>query len=429
MALLLSAPAARAESAPGDWLGEVNRYRVATGLDPVSEEPAWGAGIAAHLTYLARTPTSLMSGQYASAHAENPQSPYATAAGARAGSASDLALGGATTPVGAIDAWLRGPFHAIGMLRAQLSQVAFALDPTTHSAGLDILSGLDERGLGAGSPILFPGPGVVTDLRTASTGELPSALETCGWQGRTVGLPLIALLPEAPDPAASATLATPTGTLSTRTGDLCLVDENSYRSSDGVYGATGLQLLQQDRALVLIPRTPLGVGNHTATLQRPGRADVTWSFAVGEGSAGPTDASILSSPTVALPSLVAPVPGPSNTARRRARSTAASSKPVVTRFPSRGAGLKLGLTVSSSRAVLSASKFARGVTITVRVVRTTAGRKTGGLRRRVRITGPLTRVSYVAQRSGEHVSVTVKVPSFISADGYRYARRTLSARR
>lgn len=44
------------------------------------------------------------------------------------------------------------------MLRAQLTQVAFAQNTTTGDAGIDILSGLDYNQPAATTPTLFPGP-------------------------------------------------------------------------------------------------------------------------------------------------------------------------------------------------------------------------------------------------------------------------------
>jgi hypothetical protein len=171
--------AERATAVETTWLGEVNKYRTASGVPAVSEQPAWEPGIQAHLRYLALTPASLMSGAYASAHSENPQSQYYTPDGAAAGQSSNLDYGG--TDVGAIDYWLTAPFHAIGILRPSLRQVAFARDAGTGRAGLDVIRGLASFAPPA-APVLFPGPGMTTGLSAFGGGESPSPLETCGWK-------------------------------------------------------------------------------------------------------------------------------------------------------------------------------------------------------------------------------------------------------
>jgi hypothetical protein len=258
-----------------DWLGEIDRYREAAGLTPVTDEPAWDVGIEHHLTYLEKTPAFYETDKYASAHTENPASPYYTTDGALEAESSDLALGDVTNPVDGIDGWLAAPFHAIGMLRPDLQRVAFASDAQGY-AGLDVIQGLTGTATQT-NPVLFPGPGVTTDLMVENGGEVPSPLQTCHWSG-TAGLPLIVLLPAAPSPGATATLAGPKADESSSGGTLCIVDQYDYYSSDAVYGPTGLDLLEGDHAVFLIPRRPLTQGTYSASLYEPEQAPITWSF-------------------------------------------------------------------------------------------------------------------------------------------------------
>jgi hypothetical protein len=156
-----------------DWLGEINRYGDAAGLTPVTDEPAWDVGIEHHLTYLEKTPAFYETDKYASAHTENPASPYYTTDGALEAESSDLALGGVTNPVDGIDGWLAAPFHAIGMLRPDLQRVAFASDAQGY-AGRDVIQALTGTATQT-NPVLFPGPGVTTDLLVENGGEGPKS--------------------------------------------------------------------------------------------------------------------------------------------------------------------------------------------------------------------------------------------------------------
>jgi hypothetical protein len=265
-----------------DWLGAINRYRSAASLPPVTDNSSWDAGIAAHLTYLEKTPSSYLTGAYQSAHTENLASPYYTVEGATEGASSDLYLGVTNwSPVQLIDGWLSSPFHAIGMLRATLGQVAFVSQG--GDAGLDVLSGRGENPT-ASSPILFPGPGMTTDLTEFSGTEVPTPLTTCGWTGSPpVGLPLIALLTQAPSAGLTAQLVSSDGTTETsQNGELCIVDENDYVTSDPVYGPTGAEILAGDNAVFLIPKLPLVTGSYTATISQTGTPDIAWSFNVFE---------------------------------------------------------------------------------------------------------------------------------------------------
>lgn len=277
LGVLASVGAQASRAADPDWLTTINYLRQAAGVPPVTDQPAWDAGIQHHLTYMEDTPASYMTGQYASLHIENPASPYYTADGASEGAASDL-VEGVHSDLEAIDTWLTAPFHAIAMLQAQLTQVAFYED-AAGDAGLDVGHGLDSSQPPATSPILYPGPGSTTTLPMASDSESPDPLQTCGWQGTQVGLPLIALLTQAPAAGLTASLTGPSGTESTSDGSLCVVDQNTYQTTDPVYGPTGLQILQGDHAVLLIPRAPLARGTYSVDITQPGQSDIRWSFA------------------------------------------------------------------------------------------------------------------------------------------------------
>ena len=266
-----------------DWLNEINRYRTASGLAPVTDQPAWDAGIEDHLNYLLNS-WGYFTGIYQNVHNENPASPYYTAAGAKEGESSDLLLGGGYPPVYAIDQWLQAPFHAEAILRPGLTQVAFA--NLGGYAGLDVLSGLGPAPVPP-PLVLFPGPGMTTNL-TAFTGELPTPIKSCGAPFSSLGtyeqpsgLSLIAVLPTAPLDGMSATLTSPTNpSFSTALGNLCVVDENTYVSPDPIYGGTGALILKDDNAVFLMPSAPLQEGSYTATISQPGLPDITWSFFV-----------------------------------------------------------------------------------------------------------------------------------------------------
>jgi len=53
-------PARAATSAAGEpaWLATINYWRAATGLPPVTDNPAWDQGLLNHFIYLAKTPAT-----------------------------------------------------------------------------------------------------------------------------------------------------------------------------------------------------------------------------------------------------------------------------------------------------------------------------------------------------------------------------------
>jgi len=278
---------ARVHTAPA-WLAEINRYRLAADLTPVVDQPAWDIGLQHHLRYLALTPKRYFTGQYQSLHTENPSSPDYTQDGAKEARSSDLLEGiFHSTAVEVIDVWLRAPFHATGMLRPDLRQVALAYDPSTGAGALDVIGGLVYSMSAPTKPALFPGPGVTTNLTTFS-GEVPNPLETCGWSAfGTYGLPFIALLTQSPSLSLRASLSGPGGLHETSGAkNLCIVDDITYHSSDPVYGPTGKQILTADHAVYLLPRLPLRTGAYQVSIVQPKQAGITWTFQVRAAAPG-----------------------------------------------------------------------------------------------------------------------------------------------
>jgi hypothetical protein len=270
------AAAARART----WLQEINYYRLGAGLKAVTNDKAWDRGILNHLRYLEYTPAKYLTGQYASAHTENPKSPYYTPSGALEASRSDLILGGSPSPLTAIDSWLAAPFHAIGMLRSPLRKVAFA---SGYGAGLDVLGGLTGPPQGP-KPVLFPGPRVTTNL-TSYGSELPDPTQSCHWAKSVahhpIGLPIIALLSATPSKHLTAQLKLPNGKVERTTArTLCLVDQFTYHSTDKVYGPTGLEILEGDHAVVLMPSGDLANGWYTVKIADTAKIVYSWRFRV-----------------------------------------------------------------------------------------------------------------------------------------------------
>ena len=263
------------------WLETMNFYRTSSGLPPVVEEPAWSAGIANHLTYLANTPPEYRTGTYANAHYENPASPWYTPDGDAAGRSSNL--GGGATDRQAIEGWMQAPFHAIGILRPDLVRSAYA--SRSGSAGLDVI-----RGLSSAEPrqVLFPGDGATVPM-SAFTGELPNPLESCPGFTSPSGLPLIAMLTAEPPMGTTATMTVPDGSTLHHGGDLCVVTPSTYSSSDPVYGPTGQSILRGENAVLVIARRPLEVGAHHVRLTAGSAVLADWSFTVAGAPSAPVD--------------------------------------------------------------------------------------------------------------------------------------------
>ena len=255
-----------------DWLGAVNHYRRQSGLEPVAADPARAEGIRLHLEYLANTPASLRTGPYANDHTENPASPWYTDAGDAAARSSNLGRG--ATDRLAIEAWMAAPFHAIGILRPALRTSSFARR-ASGSAGLDVSSGIVATATSRPPVVVFPGRGAVNHLSQLRS-ELPNPTEPCG--SGFSGMPLIAMLSGPPPSDTTATLRTPSGSTLAEGADLCVVTAGTFATTDSTYGASGVAILRDANAVLVISRQPLTPGAHDVTISGGGRQLVAWSF-------------------------------------------------------------------------------------------------------------------------------------------------------
>jgi uncharacterized protein YkwD len=270
-ATLVTPPAAGIVSASGpstdDWLGVVNVYRAQSGLAPVTDNPAWSGGARNHSCWM------LLNGI---AHDEAPGTPGYTPDGDQAGNSGNVAVSSnaSATPRGHIDLWMSGPFHAIGILRPSLQQVAYGMcasppNPSStqwrSAATLDVVRGNQWGAAKPASPIVFPGNGATTSM-TRFIAESPDPRTFCGWTGQNVGLPLIAMMPSGVT-TASATLSGPGGPVPT-----CVLHKSNT-------SGTASAILGGDNAVVVVPAVPLTTGAYSVAVSSDG-GTANWSFNV-----------------------------------------------------------------------------------------------------------------------------------------------------
>jgi hypothetical protein len=261
----VASPAA-ASVASNDWLGIVNAYRAQSGLAPVSEEPSWSAGGQLHSCWM------LLNGI---SHEEQPGTPGYTVAGDAAGRNGNVAVSSSASATARshIDLWMTGPFHAIGLLRSSFTRSGFGMcanasntaTPWRSAATLDVLRGINP-GIQRTAPVVFPGNGATTSL-TRFIAETPDPRSFCGWGGRTVGLPLIALMPSSFG-GALASLSGPSGPVGT-----CVL-------TAGNTSGVARSVLSGDNAVVIVPAAPLTAGVYTAAVVTNNGQGVNWTFTV-----------------------------------------------------------------------------------------------------------------------------------------------------
>jgi hypothetical protein len=199
--------------------------------------------------------------------------PGYTPAGAAAAKASNLAVSSVArqTDRRLIDLWMTAPFHAIGILRPNLSTVSYGRcegnGPLWKTAAtLNVIDGRVNTPVPS-TPVVWPGNGTSTHLTTFIT-ERPNPVELCGWEGQA-GLPVIAMLPGTVPGTPVASMTGPDG----RRLQVCAL---WHGNADD---AAARSILNGANAIVVVPKKPLAAGRHSVRLVS-GAHTINWSFTV-----------------------------------------------------------------------------------------------------------------------------------------------------
>ncbi|MCU1400734.1 MAG: hypothetical protein JWN62_3843, partial [Acidimicrobiales bacterium] len=233
------------------------------------------------------------------AHDEVPGRAGYTTAGDDTGNKSNVAVSSAASMTGQayVELWMSGPFHAIGILRPELASIGYgscvnnSTNPWHSGATLDVLSGLPAWTPPA-APVVWPGDGTTTSL-SQFVAESPNPVTLCGWPSGG-GLPVIAMLPEAPRQV-SATITGPAGPV-----QACAL------TAENVNDATARAILQSSNAVTVVPRNRLDPGTYVVTVTTAVRT-VRWSFTV-DPAATMTITPAPAAPTPTVPTTPAPTP-------------------------------------------------------------------------------------------------------------------------
>ena len=264
-----------------DALASVNYYRAMAGLPEVTINDSLAPGARNHSCYM------LLNGM---SHDEVATAAGYTIDGQYAGKHANIAVTSDANKSadGFVQLWMAAPFHAVGVLRPNLTSVSYGscTDPNAplawhKGATLDVLSGLGPK-KPIDAPIVWPGNGSTTKLDKFIV-ETPDPLAMCGWSSGG-GLPVIAMMPE-PAVNVSATMTGPTGAL-----QVCAL------SSQNVTDAAAKSILAGNNAITVMPRNPMVPGVYTVTVTTDART-VTWSFTVDPQAVRPATTPTTTTPT------------------------------------------------------------------------------------------------------------------------------------
>jgi hypothetical protein len=254
------------------WLDQVNAYRaLANNLLSVTENTDYSTADRSLAEYEAKNLSQLT-------HTLPSDNPNAVAA-------ASCNLAGSTDPnysdAQAIQSWMNGVFHGIGLIDPRLKTVGFGSYRTTEPtpfwktvAAINIIQGLDWT-ITPQYPIMWPANGKSLSspsLTSYFSWEAPDARSQCGYTG-PAGQPIFLLLGQTITGTVTASLTRDSTSIPCCEMDGSNYNDNNYRS-----------ILDMRGAVVLLPRDPLAAGNYTATIT-VGTQPYTWSFGVAATAA------------------------------------------------------------------------------------------------------------------------------------------------
>ena len=256
---LAFAPLAQAQVplATQGWLAHVNEFRSVVRLSPVTEDPAMTKAARKHSTYMVETGFV--------EHGEKADSPWRTPVGHEAGEQSNVAggTGDPPSPEQAIDLWIEGPFHRLGLMRPSWRTTGFALESGMRDgemrwgATLNVIGGLTGSS-SANWPVVWPNARqtVATSFLQFERIEWPDPAVGCvNSRSTDYGTIITASFgPGAPAKVKSVRLRA----LGGESVPLCKETAATYKADD--YTDVGWRLLEENNTVMVLPRVVLSPG-------------------------------------------------------------------------------------------------------------------------------------------------------------------------
>jgi hypothetical protein len=264
-----------------DWLQYVNEFRVLADLPLLTEESAWSAGGVLHSRYMVEN--DLIT------HYEDSTNPWYTQEGYDAGRNGNVAVSSSVSSPDefAINLWMTGPFHAVGIIDPQLERTGFgsyrrAVGTWKTGATLDVLRGLGSVPAGQTFPIFFPKDGGETWLTSYSGNESPDPLTSCPGYTPPSGPPILIQLGSG---SVTPNITAHSFKRGSQSLEHCTFNETNYSNGNASTQNLGRAVLDSRDAVVIMPRSPLTVGQSYTASVTHNSTTYTWSFTVGSAPA------------------------------------------------------------------------------------------------------------------------------------------------
>jgi hypothetical protein len=179
-------------------LEKINAYRQAAGLKPVVLDPKLSKGCLAHARYIVKHFDPAKAASF-NPHVEDPHLEGYTEEGKKTARQAEIqAYFGKRDPAAAVDSFMTGLFHRIGMIRPDLERVGFAHVHSKGNWGIVVLNakgGRNPRSANAGKVVVYPADQQTNVPRAFSEKEIPNPIPAEG-RGQSAGFPITITFPE-----------------------------------------------------------------------------------------------------------------------------------------------------------------------------------------------------------------------------------------
>lgn len=266
-----------------EWLTYLNRFRGMSGVPPINELAALTLGSRLHSQYMTVNDDPI-------AHWQDPGNALYDPVGDLAARNGNIFATNQTTAdfIWSINFWASAPFHLIPMLAPGLERVGYG-DFIDSSGGVNMAAVLDvrsQRNRAADAvtyPIMFPGNGSATWIVRHSMTEWPDPLSSCPGFSRPTGAPIILQL-------GSGNMRPSVGhhviLVNGEPLQSCIFDETTYYNPNDYAEETGRKILDEQDAIVIIPRNPLIIEQlYTVQIEVNGEL-YFWEFTTQRGPEG-----------------------------------------------------------------------------------------------------------------------------------------------
>lgn len=248
---------AQVPATDGAWLAHINDFRSTLRLPPVREDAQMSKAARLHSIYMVETGFV--------EHGEKPGTRWTTEAGGRAGNESNVAGGTGVppTPEQAVDLWIEGPFHRMGLIRPTWKETGFALETGMRDgeqrwgATLNVIGGLSGS-TSANWPLVWPNARqtVATSFLKFERIEWPDPAVSCPQSNTTdYGTIITASFGPGAKPKVKSVRLRAIG------GDrlpLCKETAATYKADD--YTDVGWRVLDENNTVMVLPRVALSPG-------------------------------------------------------------------------------------------------------------------------------------------------------------------------